>query len=389
MRKVRIVSLLAGGVLAALLCAELGLRLFVMPGYWRPLPPFRAVMTRSQQAWLERKQQELSGERPPSGIGTFDPVLGWSYRPGSRTGDGLYSIHAGGWRGARDYPLPVAPGITRLAAFGESFTFCNEVGDDASWEAQLEALDPSLEVVNMGVGGYGTDQALLRAERELSRLGAELVLVGLLPENIGRNLARFRPLWAPQSESPVAKPRFVLQGGELLLVPLPFRDEADYVRALASGEVLERLSDHEYWNDDALPAALRWSALVRLYAGRRAYRSRDIPLLWSQPGEPRDTMLAILARFRELARAHGARDAVVLVFPADLDLTGLVQDGEKYWTTLLEALERADAPHLDLSDALAEAGRAEGIESLYTDRHFSRKANGIVARALLEWLRTP
>src|SRR5262249_45923041 len=184
-----------------------------------------------------------------------------------------------------------------------------------AWKAQLEALEAGFEVPNLGVGGFGTDQALLRAERELPRLHADVVLVGLLLENIGRNVTRFRPLWAPQSNSPVAKPRFGLRGGELELVPLPFHERAELVHALEAGTVLELLHEHEYWSDEALPPWLAWSACARMWMERRAYDHREIADLWTHPGEPFDVTLALLARFRALAGANGARDEVVLVFP--------------------------------------------------------------------------
>jgi hypothetical protein len=377
---------LAAGGVASFTLLELVLHLFVLPQHWRPLPPFRALNTPEQLAWLARQKEELAGRAEPDGLGTFDAELGWSYRPSSRGAGGLYTIHAGGWRGARDYATPRPDGVARLAAFGESFTFCHEVGDAETWEAQLEALDPRLEVPNLGVGGFGTDQALLRAERELPRLDTDVVLVGLLLENIGRNVTRFRPLWVPQSNNPVAKPRFVLRDGALELVPLPFRERAELVRAIESDAVLELLREHEHWSDPPLPGWLEWSASARLLAERAAYRRRSIRDLWSRPGEPFDTTLALLERFRELARAHGARDAVVLVFPAQPDLKGLLQEGEKYWERLLDELARRGAPHLDLADALVEAARLEGPAALYGPGHLSAAGNAAVARALRDWL---
>jgi hypothetical protein len=382
----RTLVVLALASLGSFALAEFGLRIFVLRDYWRPLPPFRAINTPTQEAWLARQHFELAGERPPSGIGCIDAELGWSYRPGAVMGDGIYTIHARGWRGPRDYAALTPEGVTRLVAFGESFTFCHEVPDDASWEAQLEALEPRFELPNFGVGGYGTDQALLRAMRELPRLDADVVLIGILPENIGRNVTRYRPLWVPESETPAAKPRFVLRNGALELVPLPFRERAEYVRAVADGSVIALLAQHEYWNDQPVPAWLAWSASARLLLGRRAYARRDIGPLWTEGGEPFDVTLALLARFRELARAHGARDAVVLIFPARPDLRSFLATEEKYWTRLLDALTAQGAPFLDCTDALAEAARASAPARMYGPGHLSREGNAVVARRLRAWL---
>lgn len=384
LRRRRLLWILVASAVAGFAAVELGLHLFVLPDYWRPLPPFGTRLTAQQAQWLARQEEELAGKLPENGIGAFDPDLGWSHHPGAR--DEQCSVHAGGWRGPRAY-APAAPeGVTRLAAFGESFTFGHEVTDDATWEVQLEALDPSLEVPNYGVGAYGTDQALLRAERDLPRAGADVVLVGLMLENIGRNVNRYRPLWLPTAYAPVAKPRFVLAGGELRLIPLPFRDRAEYVRALSAGTVVELLREHEYWTDAPLPPWLAWSACARLFHGRRAHHARYTPDLWTRRHEPFEVTLALLDRFRVLARANGARDAVVLVFPARTDLERLRADGVKYWAGLLEELERRGAPYLDLSDALLADAAVQGPDALYVVGHFSRAGNATVARALQAWL---
>ncbi|MSR60938.1 MAG: hypothetical protein EXS08_00630 [Planctomycetes bacterium] len=387
MKPRRLLLALTCGGLVACAALEVGLRVLVLPHSWRPVPPFGAITHPDQAAWLAQQREELAGRAAPQGVGAFDAELGWVNRPGAHSPDGLYTIHAGGWRGTRDYARVPPAGVTRLVAFGESFTFGHELADAESWEAQLEALDARLELVNFGVGGYGTDQALLLAERELPRLHAEVVLIGLLLENIGRNVTRYRPLWAPNSNSPLAKPRFVLRDGELALVPLPFRTRTEFLAAVESGAVLSLLGEHEYWRGDELPVWLSWSAGARLWLGRQAYDRRRIDRLWSEPGEPFDVTLALLERFRTLARAQGARDALVLIFPAKPDLERLAWDGQKYWTRLLDELERRGIPHLDLTDVLAAEASVRGIPSIYRVSHLSSAANAVVARELSAYVR--
>ena len=53
-------------------------------------------------------------------------------------------------------------GSLRLACFGDSFTFGDEVQDAWCYPAMLEQRNPGLEALNYGVGAYGTDQALLQ-----------------------------------------------------------------------------------------------------------------------------------------------------------------------------------------------------------------------------------
>jgi hypothetical protein len=387
-RSRRGVVLLLVSVLLLGSAAEWGARRFVLPSYWRPIPPLGTIDDPRGQEWLALQRAELAGTTPPTQIGEFDVELGWRNRSGVRVFAGKYSTHAEGWRGAqREYaPLP-PPGHVRLAAFGESFTFGHEVADDACWAARVEALDPRFEVPNFGVGAYGTDQALLLAEEVLPRLHAHLVLVGLLLENIGRNVNRYQPLWNPRRPTPLAKPRFVLEGGRLRLVPLPFRDRLDFVDAVADGSVLARLSAHEAWSTEDLPALLRWSGCGGLFAARRAAARRDIVEQWREPGEAFDVTLAIVDRFRELAREQGASDAVLLVFPSSGDLMRLQRQAQPYWSSLIEALEARTAPYVDFSSELAAQARIGGLDALFeTDGHYSALGNHVVARVLVEWL---
>ncbi|MSR61382.1 MAG: hypothetical protein EXS08_02890 [Planctomycetes bacterium] len=371
-------------VLGVLLAAELGLRVFAARFLWRPLPPFGEAS--EQREWLERSERELAAGTPPLGYSRFDSVLGWSTAPGYVSPDGRVHINAQGLRGTREYEAVPPPGVERVIVCGESFTFAEEVADGEAWPAQLEALVPSLEVLNYGVGGYGTDQALLRVSRE-AHGPADALIVGLMLENIGRNVNRYRPLWYPRSQ-PAAKPRYVLGADGLEFVAQPFATREEFVGAVRAGTVRARLAEHERWADAYVPARLRWSLLARLAGAQRAYAERDPERLWRDiEGEPFRTTLALLEAFRGVAQGLRAEQLVVLVFPSGGDLAGFVERDERYWSSLLDALAARHLAVLDLTPPLAVAAReAGGVDALYLDSHLSPRGNQIVAQALAAWL---
>ena len=371
-------------VLGALAAGEVGARVLAARFAWRPLPPFGRQAP--QREWLERSERELAEGRAPPGYSRFDAELGWTTRPGYASPDGSMHVNARGLRGAREYAEPAPPGVRRVLACGESFTFGEEVADAETWCAQLEARVPGLEVLNYGVGGYGTDQALLRVSREATG-EFDALLVGLMLENIGRNVNRYRPLWYPGAQ-PAAKPRYLLGPSGLELLRQPFASREELVAAVRSGEVFARLAEHEFWSDGAPPFPLAWSAAARFVAARGAYAARELEPLWSDTeGEPFRVTLALLEAFGDVARGLGDAELVVLVFPMRADLVRFLERGARYWTPLLAALDARGIAHLDLTEPLAAAARERGgVGTLYLASHFSPLGNELVAAAVAERL---
>ena len=125
--------------------------------------------------WLARDLDESGVTLAEHKHTRFDPLLGWINEPNASIpdmyGPGLaLHINSQGFRGTRDYSTEVPSGRMRVLCSGDSFTLGYGVGDNQTWVSQLEQLEPKLETVNMGQGGYGVDQAYLWYARD----GAEL-----------------------------------------------------------------------------------------------------------------------------------------------------------------------------------------------------------------------
>ena len=169
--------------------------------------------------WVRRRSVE------PSIYYVFDehhPVRGWALKPNLRDlrvfGNRILNSNSQGVRGRREYARPKPRGLVRILIFGDSFTFGDEVGDDETYAAYLQALLPATEVVNLGVHGYGHDQMLLHLREVGARYEPDIVILGFVSDDMGRNLLGFRDF---------AKPRFVLRDDRLELtgVPVPTPDD--------------------------------------------------------------------------------------------------------------------------------------------------------------------
>ena len=358
---------------------------------WRPQPPFGALTNDAQRAWLERRQTELAEGPEVLGLGQFDPDLGWTLRPGASSADGRFNVNGGGLRGRRSYASEAPAGTLRIVACGDSYTFCDEVADDEAWPALIEASWPAAEVMNYGVGGYGTDQALLRFRALDPGPRVDALLVGLLLDDVGRNVNRYRPRYYPLATSPAAKPRFLLRDGELELLPQPFQTDAELVAAVATGGILSQLEEGEYWSRRWVPRWLSWSAIARLFGGRKAYAARALPRQYGDvDDEPFRVTLALLEAFERESRAHGAPLFLVLIFPSERELRGLVETDERFWSTLTTALAERGIEYIDLSEPLSAVLRPGhgAMTTLYRGSHLSPAGNAAVAESVRAYLQS-
>lgn len=328
-----------------------------------------------RERWSERLERlRARSGQAPAGLHSYSQRYGWWNAPGAageQRGQAV-QVNEVGARGARPLTPEPPPGAARVVCYGESFTFGTEVGDDEAWPARLEAgSEGGYEVWNLAVGGWGTDQALLRARDTLAELDPDVVLLGLLSENIGRNVNRVRNAYWPGTDLPMVKPRFVLEDGTLRLLPLPYGDEAAVLEAALDGSLGFDLAPHEYW----APTGTVLGSHVLGAVVRRRVRRRNWYDLWRGDTEPRRVTVALCAAFCSEARAAGARFAGVVVFPAKGEVDYGDQDEAQ------ETLAAAGVPVLDVSPVIRRLG-----DEAYAIDHFTAQTNDEVAVAVGAWL---
>ena len=283
--------------------------------------------------------------------------------------------------GFRDvnHPEKVA-GVTRVAVLGDSFVFGSGVKQDEVITSRLAAiLGPSFEVINLGVPGYGTDQALLTLRRWGPRLSPDVVLAGFFWNDVMEN--------ASAEMYGMKKPRFILAGDSLALVPpgeAPRRSAARLEAALAARSHL-------------------WSLVSRSFgegAGRVETEARpvmvDLSLRDTPPAREPEFALtwALLGALGSEARSLGARPVVFTVPPRFLvddaakqkvlKIYGLEADAldEDGFFRVKDACARRDLPLVDLLPAFRAAAQAGERPFLPTGIHWSAKGHALAARVL-------
>ena len=134
-----------------------------------------------------------------------DPVLGWILRTNYRSA-GFNTIDYGIRRNGDETTVRTGA----VMAVGNSFTEgWDEVNDDGTWPAHLEKMigEP---VVNTAIGGFGSDQVLLRAEQ---------MLPIVKPKTLDHRAQRDRIFRAGHAPFGAPKPYFTLKDGALEFHP--------------------------------------------------------------------------------------------------------------------------------------------------------------------------
>ena len=349
----------------------------------------------AQRASLERLRRQARGE-PPDGSSNavFDATLGWAPEPGSRRG--AYGYDRFGARLGFE-PLALRPpeGTRRLMVLGGSFTHGDEVEDHEAWPALLDRSLEQVQVVNLGFGAYGIDQAVLRYRRDGAALEPDEVWLGLMPQALPRLLTVYRPALRHHELSVAFKPRFRLdREGRLDLVPSPVASIDACVRLLEDQDAFFRTleqTDHWVGNSPASyrPRGTHWThylAGARLLMTRIEGQGRDPgPWLADREGELFRLARAVVRALADECSQNGARFRAVLL-PDGKSLAACRSSGQAFWQDLLDQLVRDGIEIVDLTGMFLERGIDRDASGWQPGGHYSGRTNQQVAAELQKLL---
>lgn len=181
--------------------------------------PFINVSEWWNLEWLKNSKSYTS-QHTAYIIDKYHPILGWSMKENVQLKTSLGNVissNTHGFRGEKEYEATKPIDTLRIVSLGDSYAFGECVGDKETYVSYIEQRNPRLEVINMGVHGYGTDQILLKLQLEGILYHPDIVLLGFVNDDINRINLAFRDYF---------KPKFIFGGQTLRLtnVPLPAPD---------------------------------------------------------------------------------------------------------------------------------------------------------------------
>lgn len=121
-----------------------------------------------------------------------------------------YTTNSMGHRSIRNYQYD--PQEYTVLVLGDSFTFGIDANDREDWPGILQLLDERLNVINLGVGGYGIDQMYITLKETIKLYKPHLVVAAYIDDNLKRSLLSFRHY---------KKPRFVIRNNKIELTNTP------------------------------------------------------------------------------------------------------------------------------------------------------------------------
>jgi hypothetical protein len=267
------------------------------------------------------------------------------------------NFNSDGIRGTRELPLAKAPGERRIVVVGDSFAFGLDVADEETFSQRLEQR-LGVPALNMGVRGYGTDQAYLMLSLRGFRYSPDVAILSIFyPHNVERTGRAFYSY---------SKPLFTLVEDKLVLGNVP----------VSAPEVLE-----------THPPSLLFSRLygfvmVRL---RHAWQSR-IGVTLQDARDVRVTLAILDAVARDCDERRVK--LVVLLIPPPPNRSRRPEHEKTIERALLAWGERSDVPVVDMWSRFSVLP-LEQQQTAYTtgSRHWSPFGHDMAAQALQDVIR--
>lgn len=296
-----------------------------------------------------------------------DPDLGWMNIPSHRVEDMYgpgkhYTTNARAFRALREYDEKPPAGKYRIVCLGDSFTLGYGVDDDESLVARMEQSSPELEVVNMGLGGFGLDQDYLWYKRDGVDLESDALIFAVIVDDFARV--------TEDSFLGYQKPLLRAVDGALQIENVPVPDWGSGPTGRRLGRLAELLG---------IGRALLTVRDELAGAPQQAFAA-EVPGS-ALPGT--DVAALVFDDLHRLSRERGQH--FVLVY---LPCKGLgTEEPTPYTAWLARHAEQRGIPFVDLTAVLAELPPWDVAACFGPHRHYTVKGNELMAGALLAALR--
>jgi len=302
----------------------------------------------------------------------YDDTLGWVPQPNTTKihkesdFEVLYTINSKGYRG-KEYPLEKKEGVFRIVIIGDSMSFGYGVNDEETYAALIDKSIPNVEVINLSVSGYGTDQELLRLQKQGFDFKPDLVILQITDNDFIDIMRPFR--------YERAKPYFIIENENLVLKNVPVKNDNEYAKAYFSEVLPLPFREWLSWNSYAYVfinqkyLRLAESLHSRAKSKEAGYNLIKKPVQEYDP----EAIKLFSAIVQKISKELNARGIQGIAFHCDkvLSETGVINN--------------ISLPLIDLYPAFTE--KAKEVKLTLPDGHWNAEGHRFIVNQLIEVLR--
>ncbi|VAX23742.1 hypothetical protein MNBD_NITROSPINAE02-1785 [hydrothermal vent metagenome] len=297
-------------------------------------------------------------------------------------------------------PRPVIYKENLMSTFGDSFTHCDQVNHDETWQTYLSERVGE-NVFNFGVGGYGTGQAYLRYKRISPKIKTPIVTLALLEENLSRVANVYRKFYFPKTGGPLTKPRFTLdEKGRLKLLANPIKNPDELIK-LSRQSFLDKIGKNDFWyNQKDYP--IFSFPFLKIFFNKRFWlevkyikgdnriddmvaRPAYLKDIWSSPEA--DVMFAIFDAFVKDVRDSGATP-IIMIIPTKYDAVNYFTNKQNQHNIrkIIAYCKKKNYLVFDAVKGLARNAKSMDDVKSYYRGHVSPLGNKLIGQAFFEFL---
>lgn len=306
---------------------------------------------------------------------SFSPVMGWDEAHGRVTD--ASSLITGGRKN------PYESDKVKISTYGDSFTYCEDVNEDETWQYYLSESSHT-KVVNFGVRGYGPDQALLKMKKHLeSGIRTDVIILSILSENISRVVNVNTKFYWSVGDYGGFKPVLVKEAPGYKWID-------NYLGDMDSGagraKAISIVRKYDYWykvNKDRPAIKFPYSLSLIKIADYLLFKVKRWPDLWEE-APPTDVMRELVKIFYSLSQEYKFKPVVVFI-PDSYDLKRKDKGKPQSYARFIKRL-RADygARGMVIVDILDEDIKTPLFNIAPYAGHASAYGNRAIAKAIYE-----
>ncbi len=287
-----------------------------------------------------------------------------------------------------------SPGRERILLFGNSYAQASRVPQNMTIDFYLNSRRPNIEAINFGVDGYGMAQSYLRFKILKNELEYDRVFMIFVPgADLEReiNASRYLGLGWFSSYSITIQPRFVIENGELSLIPSPYKNLDEMIEQNGD-HVSERLKHHlrkydsfyfPLWHEET--PVLDKLLLVKLikyglYKHRKNTINQNLMNADSESVQITKKITETMAK--EVEEDGGAFTLIVLPTIWDIHYYRSDPDFKHKWNVMVSEVCTYQISCLDIMKDF-QALPIEFFDTGYDQTHYGPKTNSLIADIIL------